>query len=265
MAELDNNTLGRGDNDAHAVAMVRVPSTRDLRISRLYAGVHRWSPTPAPARWTTASVPARPARSTSPVAGSQRTSSADCGGLRTRRITRCPSARRSAQSAEPIRPEAPVTAMVRREMSTSVIVAENIGGHHSGRSLAVRPQNRDNVNVSLLGEAVKIRREELRWGQEELARKVGVGQQTVSRWERGLSMPQREHVATLADVLGYEPVQLHRLAGFLPPQESSAAADLVHSVYARVAEFSDEELLLLLDRAWQEYRRRQGLSPPGVS
>ncbi len=53
------------------------------------------------------------------------------------------------------------------------------------------------------------------------------------------------------------------MAGYLPPDCSSPATDLVHAVYA--AEFSDDQLLLLLDRVWQEYRRRRGMSPPGVA
>ncbi|NHC15658.1 helix-turn-helix transcriptional regulator [Motilibacter deserti] len=119
--------------------------------------------------------------------------------------------------------------------------------------------------MSLIGEAVKIRREELGWGQEELARRVGVGQQTVSRWEHGLAGPRREHVARLADALGLESRHLHRLAGFLPPEEASPSTEVVHAVYASVTELTDQELLLVLDRVWQEYRRRQGLTPPGVA
>ncbi len=35
-------------------------------------------------------------------------------------------------------------------------------------------------------------------------------------------------------------------------------------MYERAAELSDDELLLL-DRVWQVYRSRRGMSPPGVS
>ena len=119
--------------------------------------------------------------------------------------------------------------------------------------------------MSLLGEAVKIRREELGLDQLELGRRVGVGQQTVSRWETGASLPKADRLPVLAEVLGLDGEQVHRWAGYLPPERSSPAADLVHAVYARAAEFSDDELLLLLDRVWQEYRSRRGMSPPGVS
>ena len=119
--------------------------------------------------------------------------------------------------------------------------------------------------MSLFGEAVKIRREELGLDQAELGSRVGVGQQTVSRWETGLAVPRPSRLTGLAEVLGLESEYLHRLAGYLPADRSSPAADLVHAVYERAAELSDEELLLLLDRVWQVYRSRRGMSPPGVS
>ncbi len=119
--------------------------------------------------------------------------------------------------------------------------------------------------MSLFGEAVKIRREELGLDQLELGRRVGVGQQTVSRWETGAAVPKANRLPLLADVLGLDSEYLHRMAGYLPADRSSPAADLVHGLYERAAELTDDELLLLLDRVWQVYRSRRGLSPPGVS
>lgn len=119
--------------------------------------------------------------------------------------------------------------------------------------------------VSLIGETVKIRREELGLGQFELGRRVGVGQQTVSRWETGQAVPKPDRLPILAEVLNLDSEYVHRLAGYLPAERSSPAADLVHQVYARAAELSDDELLLLLDRCWQEHRRRRGFVPPGTS
>ena len=86
----------------------------------------------------------------------------------------------------------------------------------------------------------------------------------MSPWEIGAAVPQANRLPVLAEVLGLDGEYVHRMAGYLPPDRSSPAVDLVHSVYARTAEFSDDELLLLLDRVWQEYRRRRGMSPPGV-
>ncbi|MDP9406767.1 MAG: hypothetical protein M3P95_02465 [Actinomycetota bacterium] len=56
--------------------------------------------------------------------------------------------------------------------------------------------------------------------------------------------------AGAAEVLGLDSEYVYPMAGYLPPDCSSPATDLVHAVYA--AEFSDDQLLLLLDRVWQE-------------
>lgn len=94
--------------------------------------------------------------------------------------------------------------------------------------------------MSLLGETVKIRREELRLDQLELGRQVGVGQQTVSRWETGLAVPKRDRLGPLADALGLDSEYLHRMAGYLPAEQTSAAADVVHQLYERTPELTDE-------------------------
>jgi hypothetical protein len=78
-------------------------------------------------------------------------------------------------------------------------------------------------------------------------------------------VPKANRLPVLADVLGLESEYVHRMAGYLPVDRSSAAADLVHDLYARAAELTDTELMLLLDRCWQELRKRQGLVPPGTS
>jgi transcriptional regulator with XRE-family HTH domain len=119
--------------------------------------------------------------------------------------------------------------------------------------------------MSLIGETVKIRREELRLDQLELGRRVGVGQQTISRWERGLAVPKLDRLPVLAQVLGLDSEYVHRMAGYLPAAVASPAAELVHELYARAPELSDDELLLVLDRCWQEFRRRRDLTPPGTS
>jgi hypothetical protein len=69
----------------------------------------------------------------------------------------------------------------------------------------------------------------------------------------------------LAEVLGLDSEYVHRMAGYLPPSQSSSAADVVHEFYARAHELSDEEVLLLIARCWQELRRRRGLVPPGAT
>jgi HTH-type transcriptional regulator, cell division transcriptional repressor len=119
--------------------------------------------------------------------------------------------------------------------------------------------------VSLLGEALKVRREELGLGQEHVADRLGVSQQTVSRWEKGLALPRPARVVTLAGLLDLDSEHLHRLAGYLPEGERSELAGPFQELYAGMAQLSRTELVLLLDRVVQEMRRREGLSPPGLS
>lgn len=49
---------------------------------------------------------------------------------------------------------------------------------------------------------LRERRDELSLTQEELGEKVGVDGMTVSRWERGESLPQRRFWAKLSKVTG---------------------------------------------------------------
>jgi transcriptional regulator with XRE-family HTH domain len=113
--------------------------------------------------------------------------------------------------------------------------------------------------VSVLGETVRLRREERGLGQEQLAAALGVRQQTVSRWENGLAVPRPARVVELARLLDLEPARLHRLAGYLPAAEQSPVAEAWHEVYERMPELSRSELLLLIDRAWDELRAREGV------
>ncbi len=43
-------------------------------------------------------------------------------------------------------------------------------------------------------------REERDWSQDQLARRLGVGQGTVSNWERGLKVPQPRTLTRLAEL-----------------------------------------------------------------
>ena len=115
--------------------------------------------------------------------------------------------------------------------------------------------------MTALGQTVRLRREALGLGQEQLAAALGVRQQTVSRWENGLAVPRPARVVELARLLDLEPASLHRLAGYLPAAEQSSVAGAWHEVYERMSELSRSELLLLIERAWEELRAREGLGP----
>ena len=68
-----------------------------------------------------------------------------------------------------------------------------------------------------LGELIWQARVLRGWEQSELARRLGsVGQQTISRWERGLSRPRRALLSQLADLLNLSESQLLAAAGYSP-------------------------------------------------
>jgi transcriptional regulator with XRE-family HTH domain len=104
-----------------------------------------------------------------------------------------------------------------------------------------------------LGEAVRLRREQLGLGQEQLAAALGVRQQTVSRWENGLAVPRPGRVVELAEALELEPSALHRLAGYLPAAGGSTSGP----AHERLSELTRAELLLLIERAGDELRSRE--------
>lgn len=54
----------------------------------------------------------------------------------------------------------------------------------------------------MLNENIKIRRKAMGMSQEELAAKLNVARQTLSKWEKGLSVPDAEMLIRIADVLG---------------------------------------------------------------
>lgn len=117
-----------------------------------------------------------------------------------------------------------------------------------------------NIWWVLFADTVRLRREELDMSQAELAARLHTTQQTVSRWEAGATIPRPRRIVRLADVLGLEAGELHRIAGYIKQPERSDAWDDVHDLVSRIGQLSDLELMLLIDAAWQELRVRRGLS-----
>jgi transcriptional regulator with XRE-family HTH domain len=116
--------------------------------------------------------------------------------------------------------------------------------------------------MGLFDQTVSAQRLELGLSQTELAKRMGVSQQTVSRWEGGEAIPDFERVVALADVLDLEKESLLVYAGYLPRADRSHYWQQFAAMYEGIMQLSDKELILLLDRAWQEHRRRQGFDAP---
>ncbi|HEU5026190.1 MAG TPA: helix-turn-helix domain-containing protein [Spirillospora sp.] len=66
-----------------------------------------------------------------------------------------------------------------------------------------------------VGKIIKRVREQKGWGQSELAKHLDVSQQTVSRWERGLSRPTRPVIGRLAEVLELDVAKILHAAGYV--------------------------------------------------
>lgn len=62
----------------------------------------------------------------------------------------------------------------------------------------------------MFSENLKTLRKASGFSQEQLAIRLNIVRQTVSKWEKGLSVPDAEQLVRLADILG---VQVHELLG----------------------------------------------------
>lgn len=116
--------------------------------------------------------------------------------------------------------------------------------------------------MGLFDQTITIRRVELKLSQIQVAESLGVSQQTVSRWEGGFAIPEPERVVAISKVLDLEKDRLLVYAGYIPMDDRSQHWHDFQSMYDRIMHLSDKELILLLDRAWQEHRRRQGFVAP---
>ena len=96
--------------------------------------------------------------------------------------------------------------------------------------------------------------------QGDIARRLGVTQQTVSKWETGVTIPRAPRIAALASLLDIDAGLLHRAAGTSP--DHSPAPGGGNGATISLELLSERDLLRLLDAAWQEFRRRRHLDRP---
>ncbi len=83
----------------------------------------------------------------------------------------------------------------------------------------------------MLNENIKLIRKSKGFSQEELAIKLNVVRQTVSKWEKGYSVPDAEMLEKIAETLDTEVSQL-----LGSPIEKNADADLVAEQLAKINE-----------------------------
>lgn len=111
-------------------------------------------------------------------------------------------------------------------------------------------------------EILRRQRETRGLEQGELAELLGVTQQTVSKWETGVTVPRPARIAALARALGLDAGVLHAAAGDtgdnrMSPEEVTARTGVALDL------LSDDELMHLIDDAWSELRRRRDDGRPG--
>jgi transcriptional regulator with XRE-family HTH domain len=106
----------------------------------------------------------------------------------------------------------------------------------------------------LLPEELRTRRVELGVSQSDLAARLGVSQQTISRWESGAAPPGPRRIAELAEALSLDVSALLRAAGYL--LVSDLTDDTRRPTAAELGRMTTEDLVWFIDAGWQHLRRR---------
>jgi transcriptional regulator with XRE-family HTH domain len=120
--------------------------------------------------------------------------------------------------------------------------------------------------MGLLGRSLQERREEMGVGQADLAKRIGVTQQTISRWENGEIVPPPKRLTQLAAALEIDLDRLLGYAGYLPGSPAvHSRSELLRAFYDLISDLSDEELCVAFDRAWREIRKRVQTGGPGTT
>jgi transcriptional regulator with XRE-family HTH domain len=110
--------------------------------------------------------------------------------------------------------------------------------------------------VALFDRTLRARREELALGQAQLAERVGVTQQTISRWENGEVIPPPKRLAKLAKALDLDLDQMLTYGGYLPNVADWPRWHVLNLLYDQIGDLSDDDLVLVMQRTFEEMRSR---------
>ncbi len=110
--------------------------------------------------------------------------------------------------------------------------------------------------MRLFDRTLRARREELGLGQAQLAERVGVTQQTISRWENGEVVPPPKRLAKVAKALDLDLDRMLAYGGYLPSAGDWPRWHVLNLLYDQMNELSEEELLVLVQRGVEELRKR---------
>jgi transcriptional regulator with XRE-family HTH domain len=105
------------------------------------------------------------------------------------------------------------------------------------------------------GARIRLRRQALRWTQQDLADRLGVNRATVSAWERDKQLPDRTQGA-IEDVLGVSLFDGPTPEIYKEPWEIAIWADITLGT-----DEERREQITALRRAQREHARRTALPP----
>ena len=119
------------------------------------------------------------------------------------------------------------------------------------------------MNLEIANRLLALRREH-GYSQEELAYKLGVSRQAVSKWERAESSPDTDNLLALARLYGVslDALLLHTPAGEAAqaaPEPEEAPADEDAEIFAAARAWDEAEAAYAKERRKQWKRRREGL------
>ncbi|TFA83832.1 DNA-binding XRE family transcriptional regulator [Pseudomonas sp. LAIL14HWK12:I2] len=105
--------------------------------------------------------------------------------------------------------------------------------------------------AELVGQAIARQRARCKLSQEQVAEKLGIGSEAVSRIERGIVMPNIERLVELAAVFGCETADLLTEGSSRPKDQARRLYDLLCRLEAHDRDFvmeMVERLVTRLDR-----------------
>lgn len=105
----------------------------------------------------------------------------------------------------------------------------------------------------MFGENLKILRKEKGFSQEQLAMRLNVVRQTISKWEKGISVPDAELLIQLAEVLDVEVSDL--LGKKIEITEGQNEKDILASELAKL-----NELLVVYGNKISNLKRKIGIA-----
>ena len=105
----------------------------------------------------------------------------------------------------------------------------------------------------MFGENLKILRKEKGFSQEQLATRLNVVRQTISKWEKGISVPDAELLIQLAEVLDVEVSDL--LGKKIEIAEGQNEKDILASELAKL-----NELLVVYGNKLSNLKRKVGIA-----